>query len=64
MVGAIVGEFVASQAGLGMVIVNAQTNLNTPVAFAALVWISIVGLALLRRRGPRARWWAPWAEPA
>src|SRR5216683_2142746 len=46
VVGAVVGEFVASQAGLGMVIVNAQTNLNTPVAFAALVWISLVGLAL------------------
>ena len=46
VVGAIVGEFVASQAGLGMVIVNAQTNLNTPVAFAALLWISIIGLAL------------------
>jgi len=46
VVGAIVGEFVASQAGLGMVIVNAQTNLNTPVAFAALVWISVVGLLL------------------
>src|SRR5207245_10371308 len=46
VVGAIVGEFVASQAGLGMVIVNAQTNLNTPVAFAALLLISLIGLAL------------------
>src|SRR5882762_7071809 len=62
VVGAIVGEFVASQAGLGMVIVNAQTNLNTPVAFAALVWISLVGLALYGAVGLVARWWAPWAE--
>src|SRR5207302_8724550 len=46
VVGAIVGEFVASQAGLGMIIMNAQTNLNTPVAFAALAWIPVVGLAL------------------
>jgi NitT/TauT family transport system permease protein len=46
VVGAIVGEFVASQSGLGTVIVTAQTNLNTPVAFAALVWISVIGLAL------------------
>src|SRR5207244_8480250 len=37
VVGAIVGEFVASQAGLGTVIVNAQTNLNTPVAVRALL---------------------------
>ena len=62
VVGAVVGEFVASQAGLGMVIVNAQTNLNTPVAFAALVWISIVGLVLYGAVGLLARWWAPWAE--
>jgi NitT/TauT family transport system permease protein len=62
VVGAVVGEFVASQAGLGMVIVNAQTNLNTPVAFAALVWISLVGLALYGAVGLAARWWAPWAE--
>jgi NitT/TauT family transport system permease protein len=64
VVGAVVGEFVASQAGLGMVIVNAQTNLNTPVAFAALVWISIVGLALYGAVALAARWWAPWAESA
>jgi NitT/TauT family transport system permease protein len=62
VVGAVVGEFVASQAGLGMVIVNAQTNLNTPVAFAALMWISVVGLALYGAVGLVARWWAPWAE--
>ena len=62
VVGAVVGEFVASQAGLGMVIVNAQTNLNTPVAFAALVWISIVGLTLYGVVVLAARRWAPWAE--
>ncbi len=62
VVGAIVGEFVASQAGLGMVIVNAQTNLNTPVAFAALVWISVIGLVLYGLVGLAARRWAPWAD--
>ena len=62
VVGAIVGEFVASQAGLGMVIVNAQTNLNTPVAFAALLWISIIGLALYGVVCLAARRWAPWAD--
>jgi NitT/TauT family transport system permease protein len=62
VVGAVVGEFVASQSGLGNVIVNAQTNLNTPVAFAALVWISVVGLALYGAVSLTARWLAPWAE--
>jgi NitT/TauT family transport system permease protein len=45
-----------------MVIVNAQTNLNTPVAFAALVWISVIGLLLYGAVGLAARCWAPWAE--
>src|SRR5207253_7911642 len=62
VVGAIVGEFVASQAGLGMVIVNAQTNLNTPVAFAALLWISVIGLLLYGAVGLAARRWARWAD--
>ena len=62
VVGAIVGEFVASQGGLGYVIITTQSSMNTPVAFAALVWISILGLVLFgssRRcrvcwaRGPR-----------
>jgi len=56
VVGAIVGEFVASQSGLGMVIVNAQTNLNTPVAFAALVWLSVIGLLLYGGVSLAARW--------
>jgi NitT/TauT family transport system permease protein len=62
VVGAIVGEFVASQSGLGSVIVTTQTNLNTPVAFAALVWISAVGLMLYGAVGLAARWLAPWAS--
>src|SRR5882672_8179675 len=62
VVGAIVGEFVASQKGLGYVIMTSQGSMNTPVAFAALVWISAVGLALYGAVVLAARWIAPWAE--
>jgi NitT/TauT family transport system permease protein len=62
VVGAIVGEFVASQNGLGYVIITTQSSMNTPVAFAALVWVSIVGLALYGIVVLLARWLAPWAE--
>lgn len=62
VVGAIVGEFVASQSGLGNVIVTTQTNLNTPVAFAALAWISAIGLSVYGAVALVARWLAPWAE--
>jgi NitT/TauT family transport system permease protein len=62
VVGAIVGEFVASQKGLGYVIVTTQSSMNTAVAFAALVWISAVGLLLYGAVVLLAHLWAPWAE--
>ena len=62
VVGVIVGEFVASQRGLGYVIITSQGSMNTPVAFAALVWISAVGLAVYGAVVLAARWIAPWAE--
>jgi NitT/TauT family transport system permease protein len=62
VVGAVVGEFVASQAGLGYVIITTQSSMNTPVAFAALAWISILGLLLFGAVGLMSRVLAPWAE--
>ncbi|HXJ79917.1 MAG TPA: ABC transporter permease [Candidatus Methylomirabilis sp.] len=62
VVGVIVGEFVASQRGLGYVIITTQGSMNTPVAFAALCWISLVGLAVYGAVVLAARWIAPWAE--
>ena len=62
VVGAIVGEFVASQQGLGYVIVTTQSSMNTGLAFAALIWISVVGLVLYGLVVLLAHLWAPWAE--
>lgn len=62
VVGVIVGEFVASQKGLGYVIITTQGSMNTPVAFAALVWISVIGLAVYGVVVLAARRLAPWAE--
>jgi NitT/TauT family transport system permease protein len=64
VVGAVVGEFVASQAGLGYVIITTQSSMNTPVAFAALAFISILGLALFGCVGIMSRVLVPWGEPA
>jgi NitT/TauT family transport system permease protein len=62
VVGAIVGEFVASQRGLGYVIITSQSTMNTPVAFAALVWISVLGLLLFGLVAGLSRILAPWAK--
>ena len=64
VVGAVVGEFVASQKGLGYVIVTTQASMNTPVAFGALVWISVVGLAVYGAVAIAARAIAPWTDAA
>jgi len=62
VVGAIVGEFVASQHGLGYVIVTSQSSMNTALAFAALIYISLIGLVLFAAVGLLSRILAPWAE--
>lgn len=61
VVGAILGEFVASQAGLGYVIITSQSSMNTPVAFAAIAFVSVIGLSLFGIVSLLARWLAPWA---
>jgi NitT/TauT family transport system permease protein len=44
--GVIVSEFVTAQNGLGYIILFASSNLQIDLMFAALGWISLIGLAL------------------
>jgi NitT/TauT family transport system permease protein len=44
--GAVVGEFVGANAGLGYVILQANGNLDTPVLFAGLLIMSLLGVLL------------------
>ncbi len=43
VVGAIVAEFVASDAGLGYVLVDARANLDMVMVFAAIIWLVLLG---------------------
>ena len=47
LVGAIVGEFVSSQRGLGYVILSAQGMFDTTRVFAAIMILAVVGVALI-----------------
>ena len=38
VIGAVIGEFVGSSEGLGFLLLTATSQLDTPLAFAALVW--------------------------
>lgn len=44
VVGAIVAEFVGSQEGLGYLILTANSNFQTPLSFASIMLLSVMGL--------------------
>jgi NitT/TauT family transport system permease protein len=46
VIGAVIGEFVGSTEGLGNLLLVANSQINTPLAFAALVGLSILGIGL------------------
>jgi NitT/TauT family transport system permease protein len=60
--GAIVGEFVASELGLGALIISAGVTLETQSIFASLMLISLLGLALYGLVVLAEQLVAPWAQ--
>jgi NitT/TauT family transport system permease protein len=60
VIGAIVGEFVASELGLGALIITGGVTLETPSIFASLILISVLGLALYGAVVAVERVVAPW----
>jgi NitT/TauT family transport system permease protein len=61
VIGAIVGEFAGANKGLGYVIEFASTQLDTPLIFAALVVVSLLGLAFYYAVEFAERLLVPWA---
>lgn len=46
LVGAVVGEFIGASQGLGALIIAAQGSMDTPLMFAVLILITLLGLLL------------------
>ena len=63
VIGAIVGEFIASTRGLASIIMSAQGVLATDAILAALLWISAIGLGLYGFVVLLEHLFMPWAEP-
>jgi NitT/TauT family transport system permease protein len=61
VIGAIVGEFAGANRGLGYVIQFASTQLDTPLVFAALIVVSVLGLAFYYIVEIAERVLVPWA---
>ncbi len=61
VIGAIVGEFAGSSAGLGYMIQFASTQLETPLVFAALTVVSVIGILFYYLMEYLERFVVPWA---
>ena len=46
MIGDVIGEFMGSSEGLGHLLLVANSQVNTPLAFAALAGLAVVGIGL------------------
>ena len=62
VIGAIVGEFVASERGLGSLIITGGVTMQTPMIFATLMLISAMGLLLYGLVVTVEHIVAPWAH--
>jgi putative hydroxymethylpyrimidine transport system permease protein len=45
-IGAVIGEWVGAQQGLGYLMIQANARLNVDMVFAAIVWLSLMGLGM------------------
>ena len=62
VIGAVIGEFVGSTSGLGNLLLTANSQLDSALAWAALVWLSILGILLFGAVALAERLLMPWAE--
>lgn len=60
LIGAIVGEFVSAQEGLGLLIQRFSFQLNTSAAYAVLLTLTLIGLALYGLMELADRWIVFW----
>lgn len=61
VIGAIIGEFVGGNTGLGYLVMVANYEVNTPFMFAALVVLSALGLVLYGVLVLLEMWLIPWS---
>jgi NitT/TauT family transport system permease protein len=60
VIGAIVGEFVGASQGLGFLITVANSQMDTPLSFASLFILIVLGIVLFEAVVVVERWAIPW----
>ena len=61
VVGAVVGEFIQADQGLGYVLQQATAVLNTRLGFAAILILAVIGIVLFVAVELLERWLTPWS---
>jgi NitT/TauT family transport system permease protein len=61
VIGAVVGEFITSQEGLGYLIVSATTNFDLPQAMASVIVLALMSVILYQLIQYLQRIWLPWS---
>jgi len=62
VVGAVVGEFVGADRGLGYLIQTSMAFFKVPLAFGAVVVLAAMGIVLFQAVAVAESWLFPWAE--
>lgn len=62
VIGAVIGEFVGAEAGLGHVIIASGSNIDTSLAFGAMVLLGVLSVALFYALVALERLLVPWAR--
>jgi NitT/TauT family transport system permease protein len=61
VIGAVIGEFIGSNEGLGNLLLTANSQLNSPLVWAALTVLSLLGVILYGAVVLAERFFMPWA---
>ena len=64
VIGAVIGEFVGSNSGLGNLLLVANAQVNSPLVWASLVFLSVLGMLLYAAVVAAERILMPWAGNA
>jgi NitT/TauT family transport system permease protein len=64
VIGAVVGEFIGSDKGLGYLILTASSNMNTALVFAVVAVLSVLGIVAYYAVVLIERLLCPWYQPA
>ena len=62
VIGAVIGEFVGANKGLGYVIIASGANANTALAFAAMTLLGVMSIVLFYALVAVERIIVPWAS--